>query len=485
MARELFGTDGIRGQAGEFPLDPRTAHATGVALGHLAVRLAAQAGDATANSQAKPPAPPLGRSGNRDPVGQAFSLADAPEVVLGIDTRESSPWLAAQVAGGLARAGVRTRFAGLTTTPGVAWLARSSSCVAGVMISASHNQYRDNGIKILGHSGYKLPDEQERELEREILALVEAGVEPTPAELVEEPALDRGYLEFLASTLPEGLAGLRVVVDCANGAASHLAPDLFRRLGAEVTAIHCAPDGRNINRNCGSLHEHVVRQAVLEAEANLGIALDGDADRAILVSGTGKVVNGDAVLYLAAGFLHSRGLLPARDGGPVVVATVMSNLGLEEALNREGLRLLRTPVGDKYVLEAMLRCGAALGGEQSGHVIFRGYATTGDGLLTSLRVMEIMRATGKDLDQLTRGLKLYPQVLLNVPVRSRGPLELYPAVTAEIHAARAAFGEHGRILVRYSGTELLARVMVEGPDAAQVESAAQRIASAIQAATSV
>ena len=445
MPRELFGTDGIRGRAGEFPLDARTAYAAGVALGRLAAPQSAE-----------------------------------PEVVLGIDTRESGPWLAAQVAGGLARERVRTRFAGLITTPGIAWLARTNAFVAGVMISASHNPYQDNGIKVFGHSGYKLPDDVEREMERTIFSLLETGIEPAPEGLAEDPALDRSYLDFLASTMGEALGGIRIVVDCANGAASRLAPELFQRLGAEASAIHCTPDGRNINLNCGSLHVEVVRQAVLAGGADVGIALDGDADRAILVSRAGKVINGDAVLFLAARFLRSRGLLAPFEGAPVVVATVMSNLGLEEGLAREGIRLLRTPVGDKYVLEEMLRTDAVLGGEQSGHVIFRGFATAGDGLLTALRVLEIMRAAGQDLDELTRDLRIYPQVLLNVKVRSREPLEQYPGVAMAIRDARAAFGEHGRILVRYSGTEPLARVMVEGPDAETVESAAARIADEIR-----
>jgi phosphoglucosamine mutase len=450
VPRELFGTDGIRGRAGEFPLDARTAHAVGVALGRVAARR------------------------SRDP-----------EVVLGIDTRESGPWLAARVAGGLARERVRTRFAGLITTPGIAWLARTNSFAAGVMISASHNLYQDNGIKIFGHSGYKLPDDAEHEMERTIFSLLKSGIEPAAAEIAEDPALDRSYLDFLASTVGKALGGIRIVVDCANGAASRLAPVLFGRLGAEVTAIHNEPDGRNINLNCGSLHEQVVREAALACGADVGVALDGDADRAILVSRTGKVLNGDAVLFLAARFLKARGSLTAFEGAPVVVATVMSNLGLEEALAREGIRLLRTPVGDKYVLEEMVRTGAALGGEQSGHVIFRGFATAGDGLLTALRVLEIMRATGQDLDDLTRDLRIYPQVLLNVKVRLREPLERYPGVAAAIGDARAAFGEHGRILVRYSGTEPLARVMVEGPDAEVVESAARRIAGEIRAVAGV
>ena len=447
MIRELFGTDGIRGVADEFPLDARTTHAAGVALGRLAVR-----------------------------------LHPRPQVALGIDTRESSPWLAAHVAGGLARVGVRTRFAGVLTTPGIAWLARTEDFVAGVMISASHNPYQDNCIKIFGHTGCKLPDGQEHALEQEILTLVEQAIEPEPASLETEPGLDQAYLDYLASTFGGGLDGLRIVVDCANGAASTLAPELFTRLGAEVVPIHCAPDGRNINRDCGALHLSSLRETVVARRAGLGIALDGDADRAMFVSGSGKIVDGDAVLLLAARHLYARGELAGLDGCPIVVATVMSNLGLEEALERHGIRLLRAPVGDKYVLEEMLRSGAVLGGEQSGHIIFRACSTAGDGLLTALRVLEIVRLRGKDLDELTAELVLRPQRLINVPVRVREPLEQIPEVATAIQCARDRLGDSGRVLVRFSGTEMLARVMVEGPEAGRVEEAARRIAGAIQSA---
>jgi phosphoglucosamine mutase len=447
MARQLFGTDGIRGVAGEYPLDPRTTQAAGMALGKWARR-----------------------------------FARAPEVILGIDTRESAPSIAACVAGGLASAGVGVRFAGLITTPGVAYLTRTDSFVAGVMISASHNPYQDNGIKIFGHSGYKLPDGQEHELESEIFALLEAGFEPAPVPLEEDPGLDLRYLDFLVSTFPGSLDGLRIVVDCAHGAATRLAPALLERVGAKVDAIHCSPDGRNINLNCGALHVEALRDIVLARGAELGVALDGDADRAIFVSRSGKIVDGDGVMLLAARFLLARGELTGPGGEPTVVSTVMSNLGLERALARHGIRMPRTAVGDKYVLEEMLRIGAVLGGEQSGHIIFHNYATTGDGLLTTLRVLEVMRATGAGLDELTAGLERYPQRLVNIRVREKRPFEQLPEVAEEIRMAEAAFGEEGRILVRYSGTELLARVMVEGADGQRVEAHANRIAAAIQRA---
>jgi len=266
------------------------------------------------------------------------------------------------------------------------------------------------------------------------------------------------------------------VIDCGNGAASHLAGELFRRNGAEVHSIYCEPNGRNINLNCGALYVENLRQAVVERGADLGVAFDGDADRAIFVSASGKIVDGDAVLLIAARALKAAGHL----AGDLVVATVMSNLGLEKALARDGIRMLRTPVGDKYVLEEMIRQGAVLGGEQSGHVIFREYATTGDGMLTALRVLETAKRSGAGLDELTQDLKVYPQRLYNVRVRERRPLTEMLAVEHEISASEKALGSSGRVLVRFSGTEPLARVMVEGPELAQVEDLGQRIARAIQ-----
>lgn len=447
MGKQLFGTDGIRGVAGQYPLDLSTTYAVGVALGRFAARISA-----------------------------------APEVVIGIDTRESGPWIAAQVAGGLASQGVRARFAGLITTPGIAHLTRSGPFAAGVMISASHNPFQDNGIKVFGHSGYKLPDREEHALEGEILALLDAGPAPSPVSLAEDPGLDRSYLDYLASTFPRRLDGLRIVVDCANGAATHLAPELLRRLGASVRAIHCSPDGRNINLGCGALHPETLARAVRDQGASIGVALDGDADRAIFVSSSGRLIDGDAVLLVAARHLLELGRLPGPGGQPVVVATVMSNLGLEKALAGLGIRMLRTAVGDKYVLEEMVRVGAALGGEQSGHVIFHEHATTGDGLLTTLRVLEAMLARGQSLDELTAGLQRYPQRLVNVRVRERRNLEEIPEVAGEIRAAEQSFGDSGRVLVRYSGTELLARVMIEAADADLVRERSDRIADAIRRA---
>jgi phosphoglucosamine mutase len=443
VARQLFGTDGIRGIAGEYPLDARTVHAFGMALGSVARQ----------------------RGGH-------------PEVLIGMDTRESGPWLARQVAGGLARRGVRARFAGIITTPGIACLTRSDDFVAGVVISASHNPYRDNGLKVFGHSGYKLPDEEEHAMEQEMFRLLasENEVEPAEGTLHQDSSLDQRYLDCLLTTLATRLDGLHLVVDCGNGAAWQLAPELFRRSGARVETICAEPNGRNINLGCGALYVEALREAVLAHRAHAGVAFDGDADRAILIAPSGLVVDGDAVLLIAARALRAAGQL----AGDTVVATVMSNFGLEKALTSEGIRLLRTPVGDKYVLEEMLRVGAVLGGEQSGHVIFSRYATTGDGLLTALRVLEISRNQRVSLDELIHDLKVFPQKLVNVQVRQKKPLEHLPAVQAEIRECERVLDGSGRVLVRYSGTEPLARVMVEGPETGLVERLTERIAEAIR-----
>ena len=438
MAKQLFGTDGIRGVAGEYPLDPATIFAFGAALG-------------------------------REAMGTG-------EILVGADTRESGPWIAELVAGGLERSGARVRYAGVVTTPGIAYLTRTGPFVAGVMISASHNPYQDNGIKVFTHSGFKLPDAEEHAIEQEIFRLRELGVAPAPATLAVDEGLDRQYLEYLVSTASVRFDGVTLAMDCGNGAASVLGPILFRRLGADVKEIFCAPDGRNINLDCGALHVERLRDAVLALRADFGVAFDGDADRAIFVAASGKTVDGDAVLLATARAMKAAGHLP----GDTVVSTVMSNLGLERALERDGIRMTRTPVGDKYVLEEMVRLGAALGGEQSGHVIFREYSTTGDGLLTALRLFEIARRAGVGLDELTADLEVYPQRLVNVRVREKKGLTELPSVAREIRLVEEAFAGTGRVLVRFSGTEPLARVMVEGPDLEQVESFSARIAEAIR-----
>jgi phosphoglucosamine mutase len=442
MAKRLFGTDGIRGVAGEPPLDPKTVTALGVALGD-------------------------------DLIRQGLG---AQPVLIGMDTRESGPVIAAQLADGLGRSEVMAKFAGVVTTPGVAYLTRTGEFSAGVMISASHNPFEDNGIKVFARTGYKLPDKEEHEIEEEIFRILEdVNGDPSPASLAHTFDVNP-YLHFLLSTLGTKLNGLKVVLDCGNGAASHLAPQLFLEAGAEVTAICNQPNGRNINLDCGALHVDGLRKAVLEHRADAGVAFDGDADRAILISPLGRIVDGDAEMLIAARRLQADGHL----AGSVVVSTVMSNLGLEKALGRLGISMIRTPVGDKYVLEEMLRRGAALGGEQSGHVIFREYATTGDGMLTALKLLEVCAREKATLDELSADLTAFPQLLVNIRVKQRKPLDQLPGVVEEIRACESALDGLGRVLVRFSGTEPLARVMVEGPDLGEVENWAGRIASAIR-----
>jgi phosphoglucosamine mutase len=445
MERQLFGTDGIRGVAGEYPLDSTTVYATGRALGAWATEHEAN-----------------------------------PNVLIGIDTRESGPELAGRLAAGLAEGGALPRFAGVITTPGVAYLTRHGNFAAGVMISASHNPYQDNGIKVFAHSGYKLPDSEEHALEQRIFAFLDQGVCGAPLPIQPDPGLDARYLDYLLATVAGPLNPFHVVVDCGHGAASRLAPELFQRAGLRVTAIHNSPDGRNINLGCGALHVESLRQTVLQEGADAGFAFDGDADRCIAIAASGRLVDGDAVLYVCARRFHVLGLLSRNGRPPAVVATVMSNLGLELALRDLGVELIRTPVGDKYVLEEMVRRQVVLGGEQSGHVIFADYATTGDGMLTALRLLEIMTHTGARLDELVDGLRIYPQLLLNARVRERRPLEDLLQVQEAIRQAREEFGDAGRVLVRFSGTEPLARVMVEGPTMESVERHATRILAAIR-----
>ena len=442
MAKRLFGTDGIRGVAGEWPLDPQTVTALGLALA-------------------------------QDLIKQ--DLGGKP-VLLGMDTRESGPAIAAQLAAALAERCVLVQFAGVITTPGVAYLTRTGDFAAGVMISASHNPFEDNGIKVFARTGYKLPDVEEHDIEEEIFRIL-PGLSAAVAPPLAETFSRRPYLDFLLSTLSTLLTGHRIVLDCGNGAASALAPELFREAGAEITAICDAPDGRNINLNCGALHLEGLRARVLETGADAGVAFDGDADRALMVAPSGRIVDGDAIMLIAARRLQADGHLP----GNTVVSTVMSNLGLEKALERLGITMVRTAVGDKYVLEEMLRLGAPLGGEQSGHIIFREYSTTGDGMLTALKVLETAVREGATLDELAADLKVFPQLLVNVRVKERKTLEEMPRVSDEIRACEAELNGSGRVLVRFSGTEPLLRVMVEGEDQRHIESLAARIVGAIRA----
>jgi phosphoglucosamine mutase len=449
QTRQLFGTDGIRGVAGEFPLTRESTVLIGRAVGHDLVRMNAKA-----------------------------------RVVIGQDTRESSGWIADRLWQGLGSVGVEVRSAGVITTPGIAYLARAQRFDAGVVISASHNPWTDNGIKIFSGDGYKLPDARELAIEKEIFTQLqdaEISVETAAAgsSLPGEKDLREAYIHWLAGSVSTDLARLRVAVDCANGAATAEAPELFRALGVQAHLLHSAPDGQNINEGCGALHPEIVSRFVGENKGkfDLGVTFDGDADRALFSDAEGRVVNGDAVLLLAAGDMQERGSL----ANSTVVATTMSNMGLELALKRLGIRMLRANVGDKYVLEEMQRVGATLGGEQSGHILFRdGDATTGDGLLTALRVMEIMVRSGQSLSSLAGDLKVFPQIIRNVRVREKIPFAQIPAVQQVIQAAEQELDGNGRVVVRYSGTETLARVMIEAESKAQMDRIADSIVTAIR-----
>jgi len=445
--RRLFGTDGIRGVAGEAPLDPGTIYAVGLALAH-----------------------------------QVKARNSHPRVLLGMDTRESSAWIAAVLTDGLTEGGAKVESAGVITTPAIAYLARRYGFDAGVVISASHNPWQDNGIKVFGADGYKLPDETELRIEEEIFRRLETVSAPDVSAL-SAPQVDekyrKDYEQFLLSAVPGlDLAGMKLVLDCANGAASAIAPELFSRLGGEIHLTHDSPDGRNINAKCGALHPEIVAAETKSLHADMGVTFDGDADRALFADANGKVVNGDAVMLLSARDLHSRGKLK----GNVVVATTMSNMGLEAALRSNGIRMLRAPVGDKYVLERMQKEGASLGGEQSGHILFPHLATTGDGLLTSLVVLDIVRRSGRPLHELVADLKVFPQVIVNVRVKEKKPLEEIATVADTIREAESSLAENGRVVVRYSGTEALARVMVEAESEDQMRHHAERIAGAIREA---
>jgi len=478
--RMLFGTDGIRGVAGDPPLDHTTVYAMGLALGRY-----------LGAAQAPPKHPNEPKAGSPGPP---------PKVVIGQDTRESSGWIADSITQGLNTAGAEVRSAGVITTPAVAFLARGGFS-AGVVISASHNPWTDNGIKVFGHDGYKLSDEIEEKLEGEIFGLLHATHicsasadnhigSSDAAACACDPELLNSYVTWLVANVAP-LGGLRALVDCAHGAAVPVAHEVFRRCGIEAEFTCDQPTGRNINENCGAMYPQALAGKVLQKnrgrravphQFDLGVTFDGDADRALFSDRHGRVVNGDGILLLAARDMKARGRLR----GDTVVATTMSNMGLEIALRRSGIRMLRAPVGDKYVLEEMRRTQATLGGEQSGHIIFRdGDSTTGDGLLTALRVMEVMARSGKALDELVAGLKVFPQTIRNVRVREKKPLDQFPGIVAAIRAAEQELNGCGRIVVRYSGTEALARVMVEAESEDKMRRITDEVAGKIQKALGI
>jgi phosphoglucosamine mutase len=443
MPERLFGTDGVRGKAGAPPLDIRTIRRIGAAL------------------------------------VKALGAADRPPALLvGRDTRESGASIERELAHGARSAGAAVTSAGVISTPAVAFLTRHEGFDAGVMISASHNPYEDNGIKVFSGGGHKFTEDVERDVEA-IVADTSWEVPDGEAAGVPVKDLTAPYLEHARTALPDAarLGRLRIAADCANGSTAGIAPRLFRDLGFEVTALGCEPTGRNINLFCGSTHPQELARVVCDRGLDIGVAFDGDGDRAIFIDHLGRIVDGDAVMLMCAAHWKSTGRLR----GGAVVATVMSNIGLEIALRQRGIALLRCPVGDKYVMEELIKRDLALGGEQSGHIIFSDYLFTGDGLVTALSVLQTMAATGKPLSELAAELTTYPQVLLNVRVRRRVDLGTVPEVTAAMARVEARLGDRGRLLVRYSGTEPLLRIMLEGQDQDQIREWAEEIAAEVRA----
>ncbi|MEZ5308876.1 MAG: phosphoglucosamine mutase [Pyrinomonadaceae bacterium] len=439
--KTLFGTDGIRGLAGEFPLDNKTVWIIGRALANIL------------------------RRDTESPV----------KFVVGRDTRKSGPEIELAFASGAESAGAVCISAGIITTPGVAYLAATHGFDAGIVISASHNPYKDNGIKIFSPTGKKVSREIEEVIEN---AIHENDL--SEFSLIEEVSSQPGLVEDYEHHFQDDfgsmdLTGKKIVADTANGAAYSIAPDLFRRLGAEVFSINDNPDGENINRDCGSLHIDALQEKVRELGADIGVAFDGDADRALFVDENANIVDGDATLWIMANLLSDSGSLKSK----AIVATVMSNLGLELALKEKGIALRRTDVGDKYVLEELLASDLSVGGEQSGHIIFPSRSLVGDGIQTALFLLEAMTKTGESLSSLTAGLKTYPQILVNVRVGRKLPFEEVPEILNRKAEVEEKLGESGRLLLRYSGTENLARVMIEGAVQEEIEFLANDLAKVI------
>jgi phosphoglucosamine mutase len=442
----LFGTDGIRGTANVEPMTSETVVRLGRAIAHVV---------------------------KRDPRRH--------KIIIGKDTRLSGYMLESALTSGICSMGVDVLLVGPLPTPGIAFLTRSMRADAGVVISASHNPFQDNGIKFFASNGFKLPDELEREIERLVQGDAIAHLRPTAQAVGKafriDDALGR-YNVFLKNTFPKHLTldGLKIVVDGAHGAAYRVGPEVLEELGADVVAIGVDPDGENINRDCGALHPQQLAQRVKAEGAHIGVAVDGDADRAILVDEHGDVVDGDEVLAMVGIELLRTGRLTNQG----IVATVMSNLGLDLALRERGITLVRVQVGDRFVVEEMLRGGYQLGGEQSGHVVFLEHGTTGDGLVTALAVLALMVESGKPLSELRHVMRRLPQRLVSIAVRERRDLASLPAVQGVIDRISRSLGARGRVLVRYSGTEPLVRVMVEGEHSAQVERYCEEIAAALR-----
>jgi phosphoglucosamine mutase len=460
--RRLFGTDGIRGVAN---LEPITSE--------MALKL----GRAVAHVFREPELPqPAGRIGKR-----SKKSSHRPRILVGKDTRLSGYMIETALASGICSMGVDVLLVGPLPTPGVAFLTRSMRADAGVVVSASHNPYQDNGIKFFSRDGFKLPDAIEARMEEMIVSKEIDRYRPTASEVGKafriSDALGRVNV-FLKNTFPRDLTleGLKIVVDCAHGAAYRVAPEVLSELGAEIICVGVQPDGENINRDCGTLYPETARKILLQNGADLAISLDGDGDRVLFIDEKGEVLDGDEVLAICAREMQQKGSLTSQ----AVVATVMSNFGLDMALQDLGVRVIRTPVGDRYVVEEMLRGGYNLGGEQSGHVVFLDDNTTGDGCVTSLHILAIMMETGKSLGELRRVMTKLPQVLVNVVVKERRSFSRLPRLRHRIAQAEKELGPRGRVLVRYSGTEPLARIMLEGEDEDGIRGIADEIAEEIR-----
>ena len=445
--RKLFGTDGVRGVANQDPMTSEMALRIGRAAAHVF----------------------------RD-------SARRHSIVIGKDTRLSGYMIESALTSGLCSMGMDVLLVGPVPTPGIAFLTRSLRADAGVVISASHNPFEDNGIKFFGRDGFKLPDEVEKKMEDLIFSGAVDAVRPTASEIGKAFRIDDAigrYNEFVKSSIPRGmdLSGLRIVVDSANGAVYKIGPHIFAELGADVISLYDEPNGTNINQGCGSLHPEVVARAVVANKAQIGIAFDGDADRIMLSDEKGNVVDGDRVMAICAFQMMKEGRLKQN----TLVATVMSNLGLELAMQKAGGKLLRAPVGDRYVMEKMLAGGYNLGGEQSGHIIFLDNNTTGDGLISALQVLAVMMQTGKKLSELSECMTTYPQILVNVRVRERRDLSLIPEIAKRMTEIENRLDGTGRLLVRYSGTEPKVRVMIEGEDEKEIRALAEDLAGVIKA----
>lgn len=439
---KLFGTDGIRALAGEFPLDEVTVRTIGASLARQFTQ----------------------------------SLGRSPRLITGRDTRESGGWIEQAFHAGALSEDASCESAEVITTPGVAYLTSAFGFDAGIVISASHNPYHDNGIKIFLPDGRKVGRDIESRIEEDILAATDTKVNSVEIDSSRIVEFYASYIDHLKINVPGRSArGLKIIVDCANGAASAFAPKLFAELGAEVIAIHDQPDGRNINEDCGSLHLEHLQVKVVEHKADIGVAFDGDADRSLFVDETGKIIDGDATLWILAEYLKSHGKL----ANSTVVATVMSNLGLELALKSRGIELMRTDVGDKYVLDSLIRTGSEIGGEQSGHIIFPEISLVGDGMMTALLLLRAMTENGVSLSQASSGFVQYPQILKNVKVAEKRPFSEVPEIASAAKQVEYELDGTGRLLLRYSGTENLARVMIEGKDQAVIEALAGRLADTI------